>query len=91
MAYTDKHPDTLSDIALYAGYATETIRQTQAVLNKYASMLGDDGDFLRAAADMIGNAIHDELEPHGVMARNAMASGDPQRAVVVYHREMARA
>lgn len=91
MAYEDLHPDTLSDIALYAGYAADEIRRTQEHLRKYATMLGKDGAFLLAAADEIGNAIDDELDPAMHLALAALESGIPQASVVAYHREIAHA
>jgi hypothetical protein len=79
MAYEDKTPDTLSDIALYAGYAEDSIRHTQEHLRKMAAFLGADGEFLRAAADQIGDAIHDELTPNKLLALAALDSGVPQK------------
>lgn len=91
MGYHDMHPDTLSDIALYAGYAADEIRRTQEHLRKYAAFLGKEGAFLLAAADEIENAIHDELDPAMHLALQALESGEPQASVVAYHREIAHA
>lgn len=78
MAYEDKTPDTLSDIALYAGYAADYIVGAQELLRKYAGFLGSDGQFLRDAADLLGNAIHDEIDPALHLASQALESGIPQ-------------
>lgn len=89
MSFEDKHPDTLNDIALYAGYAADAIRSTQELLRKYAGFLGADGDFLRNAADMIGNAIDDEIDDALRGAHEALESGVPQMALIEAHREAA--
>jgi len=89
MHLSDKHPDTLSDIALYAGYAADEIRRVQDHLRKYAGFLGADGAFLIAAADMIGNAIDDELDPAMHLAMSALDSGVPKSSLIAAHREAA--
>lgn len=89
MSYEDKHPDTLSDIALYAGYAADEIRRAQEHLRKYAGVLGADGAFLLSAADMIGDAIDDELDPAMHLAHQALESGVPQASMIAAHRETA--
>jgi hypothetical protein len=91
MAYEDKHPDTLADIALYAGYAADTIRNAQQHLRTLAGFLGADGDFLRNAADMIGNAIDDEIDDALRGAHAALESGVPQMALIAAHRDAAAA
>lgn len=89
MAHEDIHPDTLNDIALYAGYAADEIRRVQGHMRKYAGFLGNNGAFLNAAANMIGNAIDDELDPALHLALSALESGIPQLSLIAAHREAA--
>jgi hypothetical protein len=88
-SYSDKHPDELRDIALYAGYGADAIRHAQEQLRKFAGFLGADGAFLSAAADMLADAIHDEIDPALHMAAQAIESGEPQLALIAAHREAA--
>lgn len=56
--------DELNEIALYAGYAADAIRQTQELMRKYAGYLGSNrGQFLRDAADALSAVVHDEIDP----------------------------
>jgi hypothetical protein len=91
MSYTDKHPDILVEIERCAGHAILGIAALQVQMRAGSARLGTDGDPLRRAADMLDDVIHDELQPMLVLARQALLSGIPQAARMVYGREIAAA
>ena len=63
MTLRDRHPDTLAAIAGYATHAIDGIALLQAQMRENAKRLGFDGGYLRLAADMMDDVIHDELAP----------------------------
>ncbi len=76
MTLRDRHPDTLAAIAGYATHAIDGIALLQAQMRENAKRLGFDGGYLRLAADMMDDVIHDELAPALAMAMRAQQAGE---------------
>ena len=76
MTLHDRHPDTLAAIAGYATHAIDGIALLQAQMRENAKRLGFDGGYLRLAADMMDDVIHDELAPALAMAMRAQQAGE---------------